>query len=306
MNATLITVFSRILRMPSFFYAVAKGRKPGIYHSWPECQSQVHQFAGPVFKKFSSKSQAEDFIKKYNDSLKGSSSTSKGGQSTLLPKEQRTKIKTKKVSSISSQEKTLLKSLVANELKKQAGTKRPIEPENKTKSAKRAKQDISNTSSPNTDFITDKDGYVNVYTDGACSSNGFQGAKAGVGVWFGDNHPLNVSEPVVGRATNNMAEIQAVTRAANQAKAAGITKLRVNTDSQFLIKCVTQWMPKWKANGWRTASKQPVINKTELLQMENALKSLNVLWNHVNGHVGIHGNEMADKLAREGCLKYNS
>lgn len=39
-------------------------------------------------------------------------------------------------------------------------------------------------------FIIDEDGYVNVFTDGACSSNGYKNARAGIGVWFQDNHPL--------------------------------------------------------------------------------------------------------------------
>lgn len=40
------------------------------------------------------------------------------------------------------------------------------------------------------DFIVDEDDYVNVFTDGACSSNGYKNARAGIGVWFRDNHPL--------------------------------------------------------------------------------------------------------------------
>ena len=86
----------------------------------------------------------------------------------------------------------------------------------------------------------------------------------------------NVSQPVNGRATNNMAEIQAVTVAARQAKKAGIKKLKVNTDSQFLISCITQWMPKWKRNGWMTSTGKPVINKSELLEMEKAIAPLQV------------------------------
>lgn len=43
------------------------------------------------------------------------------------------------------------------------------------------------------EFIIDNDGYVNVYTDGACGGNGSAKAQAGIGVWFGDNHPLYVS-----------------------------------------------------------------------------------------------------------------
>lgn len=83
---------------------------------------------------------------------------------------------------------------------------------------------------------------------------------------------------MVGRATNNMAEIQAVTRAAEKAREAGITRLRINTDSEFLIKCATQWMPGWKRRGWTTAANKPVINRQELEEMEAALKPLRVEW----------------------------
>lgn len=81
-----------------------------------------------------------------------------------------------------------------------------------------------------------------------------------------------------GRPTNNMAEIQAVTVAARQAKKAGIKKLKINTDSKFLISCITQWMPKWKSRGWKTVGDKPVINKTELLEMEKELENLIVAW----------------------------
>lgn len=88
----------------------------------------------------------------------------------------------------------------------------------------------------------------------------------------------NVSQPVDGRATNNMAEIQAVTIAARQAQKAGIDKLKISTDSQFLINCAKDWMPKWKRNNWQTSNGKPVINKAELVEMEKALKPLNVTW----------------------------
>lgn len=93
------------------------------------------------------------------------------------------------------------------------------------------------------DFNEDSDGFVEVYTDGACSSNGRLGAKAGLGVYWGDGHSLNTSEPVSGRATNNCGEIQAATVAIKQALDNSIKKLAINTDSQFLINSVTKWMP---------------------------------------------------------------
>ncbi len=51
------------------------------------------------------------------------------------------------------------------------------------------------------------DGFVDVYTDGCCVRNGQWGARAGIGVYFGDDHPGNAAEPLDGRQTNNRAEI---------------------------------------------------------------------------------------------------
>lgn len=262
------------------YYAVAKGRKPGIYSTWDECKLQVNQFSGPIFKKFHSQIEAENFIKQRTNS--NETNCYKTKVPTLS---KRSQLK-RELSSKTNSETPPLKRLKTINLSKSFNV---IAAENEESPGK---------------FIIDNTDYVNVYTDGACSSNGHKGARAGIGVWFGDDHPLNVSQAVVGRATNNMAEIQAVTIAARQARKAGIKNLKINTDSQFLISCINNWMPKWKANGWKTVTNKPVTNKVELIEMEEALKSLNIIWNHVNGHVGIYGNEMADKLARAGCLKY--
>jgi len=75
-----------------------------------------------------------------------------------------------------------------------------------------------------------------------------------------------------------MAEIQAVTVAARQAKKAGIKKLKINTDSKFLISCITKWMPIWKRRQWKTVGDKPVINKIELLEMEKELENLTIVW----------------------------
>lgn len=276
--------------MPSFFYAVAKGRKPGIYKTWDECKAQVHQYSNPLFKKFQTYSHAEEFIKQHT-------------VSKVTGRE--------KQFSTSSSNLSVPKTLYV--LGKQKSTFTLAEtdvdanvPPHKRRKLIRDDKDISQTSTDNVTkdgFIVDENGYTAVYTDGACSKNGMHGAQAGIGVWFGDNHSLNISKPLVGVATNNKAEINAVMCAVNQAKKAGIKKLKIHTDSQFLISCITKWMPKWKRNGWRTGTGS-VKNKVELQELEKALSGIEIAWNHVNGHVGIHGNEMADKLARKGCASY--
>lgn len=94
---------------------------------------------------------------------------------------------------------------------------------------------------------TDETGFTNVYTDGACLGNGRSSPKAGIGVFFETNHPLNISAPVDGKQTNNAAELQAATSAVLQAKKVEVTKLRSDTDSQYVIRSCTEWIPHWKS-----------------------------------------------------------
>uniref|UniRef100_A0A6A7FPD1 ribonuclease H n=2 Tax=Hirondellea gigas TaxID=1518452 RepID=A0A6A7FPD1_9CRUS len=156
------------------------------------------------------------------------------------------------------------------------------------------------------DFEVDDDGNVVVYTDGCCEFNGKHGAKAGVGVYFGPDNPLNLSEPVRGRATNNTAEIQAITYALELIKRAGFSKAVINTDSQFVISCMTSWLSGWKKRGWKKSDGSPVINKEDLIDLDKASDGLMVKYNHVKAHSGLEGNEMADKLAKAGSKGYDA
>nr|CAD7603703.1 unnamed protein product [Timema genevievae] len=147
------------------------------------------------------------------------------------------------------------------------------------KSVKTEPAETSVTDSPvSLQFQLDQQGFVQVYTDGACEKNGFAGAKAGIGVWFGINHPLNTSEPVRGRATNNTAEIQAAILAIELAKSAGVKKLCINTDSQFLINSITKWIRKWRRNNWKLTDGGPVKNKEDFVTLDAAMKSVVVKW----------------------------
>ena len=144
------------------------------------------------------------------------------------------------------------------------------------------------------------DTYVDVYVEGAWSYNGRGGPRAGIGVWFGPNHLLNISRLSQGRQTNNSAEIAAATVAAQLAHEAGIKKLRTKTDSKFLVNSTTEWIPRWEANDCKTYENKPVRNRSQFERIKTALEPLDVIWEHVPSHKGIPGNKMADKLAREG------
>jgi len=152
----------------------------------------------------------------------------------------------------------------------------------------------------------DEEGYVIVHTDGACSSNGQAGARAGIGIWWSDSSRNNVSRAVAGgRHTNNTAEIQAATVAIVEARKHRIKKLNIHTDSMFLINCITIWIKNWKVNSWKTKDKKPVKNKEDLtaLDAEISKGDVQVKWTHVKGHAGILGNERADRLAVAGAMK---
>ncbi|XP_010218802.1 PREDICTED: ribonuclease H1 [Tinamus guttatus] len=142
-----------------------------------------------------------------------------------------------------------------------------------------------------------------VYTDGCCSGNGRNRARAGIGVYWGPGHPLNTSERLPGRQTNQRAEIHAACKAIEQAKSQNIKKLIIYTDSKFTINGITSWVDNWKTNGWRTSSGGSVINKEDFERLDSLSKDIEIQWMHIPGHAGFRGNEEADRLAREGASK---
>ncbi|KAM9200923.1 ribonuclease H1-like [Dugong dugon] len=142
-----------------------------------------------------------------------------------------------------------------------------------------------------------------VYVDGSCKNNGRDGAKAGFGIFWGPDNPLNVSERVSGRQTNQTAELRAAHKAIEQAKSLNMDKLIIKTDSKFVIRGVTEWMGNWKQNGWKTASGRDVVNRSDFEKIDQASRGMDIQWEYVPGHQGIKGNVEADRLATEGSRK---
>ncbi len=132
-------------------------------------------------------------------------------------------------------------------------------------------------------------GEVKVFTDGACSNNGKETASAGIGVFWGPNHPLNVSKKLTGVQTNNRAEITAAIVAITQSITYGAHELKIMTDSDFMIRCMTEWIKKWKKNGWKTASGGAVKNVDDLKKLDDLCSKIKVKWEHVPGHKGHYG-----------------
>ena len=77
-------------------------------------------------------------------------------------------------------------------------------------------------------------------------------------------------------------------------------RVHLYTDSQYLRKGVTEWMPQWIKRGWRTAAKTPVKNQDLWLELDALIKRHDVTWHWVKGHSGHVENERADALANQG------
>lgn len=136
---------------------------------------------------------------------------------------------------------------------------------------------------------------VQAYTDGACKGNPGPGGW-GVLLRWGE-----VEKELLGgerETTNNRMELMAVIVALETLKRP--TRIQITTDSQYVKNGVLSWMKKWKLNGWRTASRQPVKNRDLWERLDAALVGHEVSWRWVKGHAGHAENERADRLANRG------
>ncbi|OLL25132.1 Ribonuclease H1 [Neolecta irregularis DAH-3] len=223
------------------FYAVLKGRTPGIYASWEACQCQTSGFQDAVFKKIRTKSEAQYFIDN-NGALRSDISENLG----CLGK--------------------------------------PIKLNTDIRAAGRYGNEVV------------------VYTDGAGLGNGTNRARAGIGVFWGKHDLKNLAERLPGsRQTNQRAELTAIIRALEHAPKE-IEVLTVVTDSQYSINCLEKWHQGWERSGWKNQANENVENK-DLIQLALWLiqsSSFNVSFLFCRGHMGIEGNEEADKLAGMG------
>jgi len=134
---------------------------------------------------------------------------------------------------------------------------------------------------------------IDLFTDGACSGNPGPGGWGAILRWRGHEKELSGGDAAT---TNNRMELLAAIRGLEAIKRPG--RVRVHTDSQYLMKGITQWVKSWKARGWKTADKKPVANVDLWKELEAAVAQHEVTWHWVRGHSGHAENERADALAR--------
>ncbi len=139
---------------------------------------------------------------------------------------------------------------------------------------------------------------VDIFTDGACSGNPGPGGWGVILRYDGQEKELHGGEAAT---TNNRMELMAAIRALESLKRP--VKARLHTDSQYVMKGITEWIHDWKRRGWRTADKKPVKNVDLWQRLDAARAPHEVKWIWVRGHAGHAENERADELARRGIAE---
>lgn len=156
---------------------------------------------------------------------------------------------------------------------------------------------------------------INVYTDGACTNNGKHNALSGYGVYFSENDPRNESKIIQGdKHTNNIAELTAFIRALEilSEEIKNNEQINIYTDSEYVIKCASNYGEKLSKNNWKTSNDKNPPNLKLVKKAHELYKNLfNIKLIHINSHTNkqdIHsiGNDMADKLANLAIGKNDS
>ncbi|SNX84604.1 related to Ribonuclease H [Melanopsichium pennsylvanicum] len=273
------------------YYAVQKGRSPGIFNTWAECEAATKGYAGAVFKKFPTQAAAQDFVK--GDGY-GASRSSGGGE----------------ISALSSSASQYVPTANANASTSRNEPSRSYHPYAKQGSGSRGGSSTSSKTLYNVmaSLATSPDSTAHkivVYCDGSSIGNGKIGARAGWGVFFEDTslHHLNESRRLPGPTqTNNRAELMAIIRAIQLCPNDG-RLLEIVSDSKYSMDAVTKWLPNWKRNNWKTATGGQVQNQDLIQQLDIEIEAR---WPkpkliYVKGHSGIDGNEIVDRMAKFGA-----
>ncbi|KAB2321190.1 ribonuclease HI [Betaproteobacteria bacterium SCN1] len=136
---------------------------------------------------------------------------------------------------------------------------------------------------------------IHIYSDGACKGNPGAGGWGALLVAGGHRKEIFGGEA---DTTNNRMEMTAVIQALELLKRP--STVAVHTDSQYVQKGISEWLPGWKRRNWRTADGKPVKNQDLWERLDKLAQHHRIEWNWVRGHAGHPENERADALANKG------
>ena len=132
-----------------------------------------------------------------------------------------------------------------------------------------------------------------IYTDGACSGNPGPGGWGAV-IFDNDNKQKNISGSEE-NTTNNRMELSAAIMALEEVNMN--SEITIYTDSTYVKNGITEWVLKWKENGWKNSNKEPVKNKDLWEKLDNLCEQNTINWKWIKGHASNKYNNLADELA---------
>jgi ribonuclease HI len=268
------------------YYAVKHGRTKGIYFTEEDAQKQIVNFPNGEYEVFTDIKKAE----RYALNIKNSVQTTLTGLQLLLAPQQSVS------NSNSNSNKTVSTGNTLNSnSNKTVSTGNTLNIKLQKTSESKLKPDSER---------------VVVYTDGSCFNNGQKGAVAGIGAYFPDSQKYNISAPLAGKQTNQCAELTAILQTlklfANTPELSN-KKLLIKTDSEYSINVITKWIPSWRSHNWEKRNGHQISNVHLIANLDQEIQNMrkrvgngSVKLEHVKAHSNDFGNDMADKLAKQG------
>jgi ribonuclease HI len=270
------------------FYAVYRGHTKGVFNNWTECQESINGYSNAIFKKCSTQSEGDYFIANGYLPTKKYEKLDKYFTTNVVVKD-----KPSRPTSFFT-EKTQYEKLD----KYFIGVVDSDDEDSKPSKPPPAPKPILPPKPPPKSVLNEP---IYVYTDGSCIHNGKPNAKAGIGVYFAENDPRNVSRKFGGKQSNNTAELSAIIDVSD------ILKDEINnnetivicSDSQYAIRCCSTYGAKLASNGWTEEKPNLELVKKAYNIYRN---KYNVTFKHIFAHTGKQdrhsiGNDGADRMA---------
>jgi ribonuclease HI len=138
-----------------------------------------------------------------------------------------------------------------------------------------------------------------IFTDGSCEPNPGPGGWAAL-IRYSDGQELKLSGGEK-QSTNNRMELTAALEALKAIKQP--VDVVIYTDSQYLQKGITEWLPNWKARNWKRKG-GALANQELWMSLDNEIVRHHIQWKWVKGHAGNVGNQIVDQLAHAAMIKF--
>ena len=267
------------------YYVVKKGHNIGIFKTWGECKKSVDGYKNPVFRKFNTFEEASVFFKDKKSSNSSSNSTSSFINIKVINTSSKNK---EKINNINNTLDTILD---ISSTKSSSNSITDAEYKNLQDSLVNIKSSqYSNDLNYNVKEWTIIDNEIYIFTDGssrkAQSPNDF---NSGFGVFL-NLKCTNIKEQYTDNKTNNQCELMALDYTFKlivryYRELTEINKvIKIVSDSEYSIKCISVWLVAWKKNNWKTAKGEDVKNRDLIESIDASMLRIKLINSKIEGN----------------------